>query len=107
MNLRYVQHTLICLIKAKYSDSPVWTDLPKIRHIYFQDRSFIVNNGGRGGDGLLGRPLNCEMPLCRMYPIIYDLCLDQNSSVQDVATSGWVIRFKIRLHLCLEICGMS
>jgi hypothetical protein len=49
MNLRYVQHTLICLIKAKYSDSPVWTDLPKIRHIYLQGRSFIVNNGGGGG----------------------------------------------------------
>jgi hypothetical protein len=37
------------------------------------------------------------MPLSRKYPILYDLSLDQNGSVPDVAAAGWVIRFRIRL----------
>jgi hypothetical protein len=35
--------------------------------------------------------------LCRVYPILYELCLNQNISVYNVANDGWVIHFKIRL----------
>jgi hypothetical protein len=38
-----------------------------------------------------------DMPLCRKYPILYDLCENQDCSVFGVAREGWVIRFKVRL----------
>jgi hypothetical protein len=34
VNLKYVHNTPVCLIKPKISDSPIWSDLLKIRHIY-------------------------------------------------------------------------
>jgi hypothetical protein len=36
-------------------------------------------------------------PLCVIYPILYDLCLEQNSSVHEVGDVGWVVHFRIRL----------
>jgi hypothetical protein len=35
--------------------------------------------------------------VCTIYPILYDLCLNQNSSVWDVKNEEWVIHFKIIL----------
>jgi hypothetical protein len=40
VSLKYIKNTPICLIKNKYSDSPVWIDLLKVRHIYLQGRKF-------------------------------------------------------------------
>jgi hypothetical protein len=51
-------------------------------------REYKVNNGRLisfwldpwlGGD-----------PLCKIYPILYDLCLDQRSYVHEVAKARWV-----------------
>jgi hypothetical protein len=36
-------------------------------------------------------------PLCSAYPILYELYLNQDSSVQEVSENGWVIPFKIIL----------
>jgi hypothetical protein len=60
------KNTPICLIKNKYSDSPVWIDLLKVRHIYLQGRKFQVNDDKMISfwmdTGLL------DMPLCRRVP---------------------------------------
>jgi hypothetical protein len=37
-------------------------------------------------------------PLCITYPILYDSCLNQKSTMYDVAVNGWVVRFKYHLH---------
>jgi hypothetical protein len=37
------------------------------------------------------------MPLCKRYPVLYDLCTQQECSVAEVADKGWVVQFKIRL----------
>jgi hypothetical protein len=42
---KYVKDTPLCLIKSKQSDSPVWKDLLKVRHLYLKDRRFVVHNG--------------------------------------------------------------
>jgi hypothetical protein len=42
--LKYMKNTPICLIKNKYIDSPIWSDLLKVRHIYLWGRE-LVNNG--------------------------------------------------------------
>jgi hypothetical protein len=34
VNLKYVKNSPICLVKKKRLDSPVWSDLLKVRHIY-------------------------------------------------------------------------
>jgi hypothetical protein len=96
VRLKYVKQTPICLIPHRMYDSPLWKDLIKIRYIYLRGRIYRINNGTSVSfwlDQWLG-----DKPLCVSYPILYDLCLNQKASVLEVAESGWVVRFKIRLQ---------
>jgi hypothetical protein len=95
VKLKYVKYTPICLIHVKQSDSPVWNDLLKIRHSYLKGRKFKVNSGKKVSscvDAWLE-----EKPLCVIYPILYDLCVDKNCSMWKVRNDEWVIQFKIIL----------
>jgi hypothetical protein len=77
----------------------------KVRSIYLRGRCYKLNNGRHISfckDTWLN---NCH--LCLSYPILFDLCTDQNCSIYDVAQNGWVLNFKIRLHGILRGSGMS
>jgi hypothetical protein len=96
VNLKYVKHFPTCSIPMRMQDSPLWKDLMKVRCIYLKGRGFKLNNGKHISfwkDTWLG-----DNPLCITYPILYDLCLDQDCSVSEVAHKGWVIDFRVRLH---------
>jgi hypothetical protein len=41
VKLKYIKDTRICLIKHKISESPMWSDLLKIRHIYLRGRERV------------------------------------------------------------------
>jgi hypothetical protein len=83
-------------MKPSISDSSaVWSDLLKIRHIYLKGREYKLNNG-KLISFWLGVWIGNE-PLCTTYPILYDLCLEQNNSVYEVAVADGVLNFKIRL----------
>jgi hypothetical protein len=92
---KYVKGVPICLIKNRVSDSPVWKDMMKVHHIYLKGREYKINNGKAVSfwlDAWLGAD-----PLCKQYPVLYDLCEDQRCSVSEVAEGGWLIQFKIRI----------
>jgi hypothetical protein len=96
VKLKYVKHSPTCSIPVRLQDSPIWKDLLKVRSIYLKGRGLKLNNGkliSFWKHSWLG-----YNPLCTIYPIMYDLCLDHNCSVADVANKGWVIDFKVRLH---------
>jgi hypothetical protein len=42
---KYVRNFPICLIPYRMSDSPLWKDMLKVRHIYLQGREYIIGNG--------------------------------------------------------------
>jgi hypothetical protein len=91
VKLKYVKNTLVCLIKSKVSSSPEWSDLLKIRHTYMKGREYNVKNGNL--TSFLLDPWMGDEAICKMYPILYDLCLDQMSYVHDVVAAGWVVHF--------------
>jgi len=72
-------NSLIASIKNRIDDSPIWSDLLKVRHIYLRGRSTKVKNG------------KCTLfweeawfkqkPLCTLHPVLYDLCLDKHITV--------------------------
>jgi hypothetical protein len=81
--------------KNKISDSLVWSDLMKVRHIYIRGREYKINNGkliSFWTDSWLR-----GVPICVEYPILYELCTDQNISVSKVAQDGWAVHFRVRL----------
>jgi hypothetical protein len=94
VNLKYVKGSPICYVMSRYNHSPVWSDLLKVRPIYLNRRLFKINNGQLVSfclDRWLG-----DKPLCQ-YPVLFELCVDKESSVYQVQQEGWVLRFRIQL----------
>jgi hypothetical protein len=86
----------IYLIPYRMSDSTLWKDLMKVKHIYLQGREYRVGNRKSTSfwlDTWLG-----EKPLCLRYPYLYDLSSKQKCSVHEVAMNIWNVDFRIRLH---------
>jgi hypothetical protein len=48
VKLKYIKDIPICLIKRKIFESPIWSDLLKIRHIYLRGRESIRFTMGKG-----------------------------------------------------------
>jgi hypothetical protein len=95
VRLKNVKNSPICLIKHKQSDSPVWTNLPEVRHIYLSGRDFVVNNG-ESISFWLDRWTG-DKPLCLEFPVLYYLALNQGCTVREIAERGWVVPFSINL----------
>lgn len=93
VKLKYVKGVPISMIKHRQSDSPIWSDLLKIRHFYLKGRKYNVKNGKD-----ISFWCHCwldDNPICLQYPVLYDLCVHKEISVFEVASQGWVIQFKI------------
>jgi hypothetical protein len=95
VKIKYVKGAPICLIKHSQHDSPVWSDLLKIRPVYLKRRTFKVRDGKMVSfwmDSWLE-----DKPLCVLYPILFDLCLNHESIAYEVKENEWVVPFKIIL----------
>ena len=42
---KYLRGALVSTVSPKMGDSPIWTDMLKIRHIYLRGRRVVVKNG--------------------------------------------------------------
>jgi hypothetical protein len=60
-----------------------------------EGRGYKINNG-KVISFWLDIWLN-DKSICIKYPILYELCTNQNSSIHDVAMEDWVVQFKVRL----------
>jgi hypothetical protein len=104
VKVKYIRDYPTCLIPNKINDSPIWSDLLKVRHIYLTRRGIKINNWQRLSfwlDSWLE-----GVPLCQQYPVLYELAEKQKCSVAEVKRDGWVIHFKSRRGL-LEVNGMN
>ena len=70
---------LIGAIKHKIDDSPVWSDLLKVKHLYMSNRKIKVNNGL--STLFWEDPWISDKPLCLLYPVLNELCTDKLVSV--------------------------
>jgi hypothetical protein len=96
VKLKYVKNLPTCAIHNRLSDSTIWSDLLKVRHIYLKDGEIKIKNAKYISFWLDSWLENS--PLCQVYPILYDLTLNKNCSVAEVKEKGWVVQFRIRLQ---------
>jgi hypothetical protein len=92
----YVTKSPVCLIPNIMNDSPLWKDMMKIMHIYLKGREYHITNDWSISfrmDTWLG-----DKPLCVQYPVLFDLYVEKNCSVQNVVVAEWVVRFRIQLQ---------
>lgn len=45
IKFKYLKEESMCTVKHKQNDSPMWTDLLKIKYIYLQGRKMVIKNG--------------------------------------------------------------
>ena len=77
---KYMQgNNLITTIKHKADDSPIWSDLLKIRQFYLKGRFVTTKNGQ--STLFWEDPWLHQKPLCILHPVLYDICQDKNISV--------------------------
>jgi hypothetical protein len=88
--LKYVKQYPICLIPNRINDSPLLKNLLKVRHIYLKGRKYKIGNGKMLAFGWISG--------CIIYPALFELCLNQKSSIFEVASEGWVIKFRCHIH---------
>lgn len=88
---KYIKNASICNVKHKQTDSPIWSDLLKIRDIYLQGRKMCVRNGKKTlfwKDRWL-----CKQPLCLLYPDLFKMCQQQDITVAEVRKDPKLITF--------------
>jgi hypothetical protein len=45
IKFKYLKNASICTLRHRHNDSPIWSDLLKVRDIYLQGRKIEVKNG--------------------------------------------------------------
>jgi hypothetical protein len=70
--------------------------LLKVRHIYLKGRKYKMGDE-KNTSFWMDQCLD-DTPLCITYPILFYLCLKQNSYVHEVVSVGWVIKFKCHIQ---------
>ena len=89
VKFKYLQTDSVVSVKHKQSDSPMWSDLLKIKEIYLQGRKLKVNNGA---STLVWRDTWLyNDPLCSRSPDLFKLCdCDQKDIYVSQLISGLV-----------------
>jgi len=77
---KYLSSDNVGSVKHRLDDSPMWSDLLKVKSIYLKGRSMLVKNG-KATSFWLDTWIH-NKPLCLMYHVLFDMCLDKQISVQ-------------------------
>lgn len=79
-------------VSHKPSDSPIWSDMLKVKDLYLQGRSVEIQNGGRTrfwDDIWL-----YKKPICEVEPMLYNLCNHKDVMVDDVRKGKVQLSFR-------------
>ena len=75
----------------RIDDSPVWSDLLKVKQFYMPNRKIKVHNGL---SALFWEdPWFDDKPLCLLYPVLYELCADKWVSVHHFLSNNAQLQF--------------
>ena len=92
-------------VKHKLDDSPMWRDLLKIKSLYLKGRTMTAKDGKATSFWLDTWIL--DRPLCSLYPVLFDMCLDKHISVHQFLVLHGQISFNRWLNPLLFEQWMS
>uniref|UniRef100_A0A453J0Y5 Reverse transcriptase zinc-binding domain-containing protein n=1 Tax=Aegilops tauschii subsp. strangulata TaxID=200361 RepID=A0A453J0Y5_AEGTS len=76
---KYLHKDTVASVKCKFSDSPIWKAIMKVKEYYLAGRGVELNSANIAR--LWKDPLNNETPLHQKYPALYNICNDQDITV--------------------------
>jgi hypothetical protein len=89
---KYLSEEAVGSVIHKLDDSPIWSDLLKIKHIYVKGRTMLVKNG-RNTSFWLDTWIY-DKPLCLLFPVLFELCQSKNISVHQFLSCQGQISFR-------------
>ena len=95
---KYLSRDYIHTVSHKLGDSPIWTDLLKVKSIYLQGRCVKIEDGALlrfWEDAWLP-----DSPLCTLIPVLYTLCEQKGVSVAYVKSGVSMI---VRIIYCFLV----
>jgi hypothetical protein len=96
---KYLQNNSVHDVEHKINDSPMWTDLLKVKHIYLQGRGILIKDGAQTRFWL--DPWLDSEPLALHAPVLFALCENKNISVAHALQDTPII-FRRWLHVELR-----
>jgi hypothetical protein len=93
---KYLRNKFVANVTARFNDSPCWKALLKIKTTYMVGRKINLRKGNicrLWQDSITGEP-----PLCLKFPDLFDLCLDNECTIQDACVSDFEIPFRRTLR---------
>jgi hypothetical protein len=88
---KYLRGELVSTVRHRLTDSPVWTDLLKVKSLYLKGRKVEIKNGKNTlfwKDPWLG-----DKPICTITPVVFDLCEDKDVTVYQFLLCGGQLKF--------------
>lgn len=88
---KYIKNASLHNIKHKQTDSPIWSDLLKIKNIYLQGRKMSIRNGEKT---LFWKDIWLyNKPMADTHPILFKLAQQKDISVSEVINNPQQVTF--------------
>jgi hypothetical protein len=88
---KYIRGGLVSTVRHKLTDSPVWTDLLKVKRLYLKGMKIETKNGK---NTLFWKdPWLDDKPICTITPVVFDLCEDKDVTVYQFLVCGGQLKF--------------
>jgi hypothetical protein len=91
MKQKYLRDGGVFYTRKRPGDSPLWTYMMQVKHIYLRGRRMQVGNGRN--TSFWGDVWCDQSPLKDRFPEIYDICIEQSVTVADAAAMNWSFFF--------------
>lgn len=88
---KYLRKQVVGSVSHKLDDSPVWSDLLKVKNIYLKGRTVKI---GKGDVTLFWTDNWLEEPLCYRASVLFELCNEKMITVKDFYSKGGVLTFR-------------
>lgn len=93
---KYLRRDTVTSVRVKFGDSPIWKAIMKVKEHYLAGRGVVLNSGNIARVWV--DPLNNNPPLRFKFPVLYNICNDQEIMMAKFVNGGGNDFFRRRLH---------
>lgn len=92
---RYLSNKTVAMVGPRFSDSPCWKALLMVKEIYMIGRKIKLGSGAL--DRLWKDSINGITPFCDQFPRLFDICNEQDCTVDSFDSISISSLFRRRL----------
>ena len=92
---KYLKKTSVAMVEVKNNDSQCWKSLLRVKNLYMKGRGVKLNKGDVARlwlDELEGR-----IPFKEKFPLLFEICVEQNCSVDRIKYLNHITSFRRRM----------